>query len=205
MSQIQISDELFVKFNSCSNIKEDWRKRIAIASVISEIFKFNDLSSPILVGGSAVAVYTDGQYATMDIDMISNVDKLPYDILLSLGYKKRGKDYYHEKLMSLIEFPSGHLNGDESKVRSYLVNETGYEVNVIGIEDLILDRMDSFNATNDESSKEWAMNLMGGMYQFLDWSYLHSESHRRKTYPKFEKLQRTVKRILKEINENKTP
>jgi hypothetical protein len=200
MSESVIVGDHFKKlFLSCTAISEDWKKRLAIASIISKIFEVNSLPLPIIVGGTAVSIYTSGQYATMDIDLISNIDRIPYLILEQLGYERHGKDFYHEELISLVEFPSGRLHGDESRTREYLVEETNLAVRIIGIEDLILDRVDSFVASDDHNSREWAMNLMGGMNRVIDWSYIHAEAHIRGIFDPFEKIQRDVKRILQKI------
>lgn len=89
----------------CSKIEDPWRRKLSIASVITQVFIDNGKNAPVIVGGLVVSTYSFGQYATEDIDMISEYDSFSYRVLESLGYKRYGKDSYHEDLKSYIEFP----------------------------------------------------------------------------------------------------
>lgn len=80
------------------------------------------------------------------------------------------------------------------RVLRYQVEETGLYVCVMCVEDIILDRLDSYVATNDGKSKEWVLKLLSGMYPYIDWSYIHKSAHQRGTLKELEKMQRLVKR-----------
>lgn len=43
---------------------------------------------------------------------------------------------------------------------------------LIGIEDIILDRMSATKHWQDEESKDWATYLMAAYYDQLDWEYI---------------------------------
>lgn len=101
--------------------------------------------SPILVGCGAVELYTDAQTATGDIDLITPDSVRLTSTLLQLGFK-RSKDYrycYHPTYSLLLEFASDYLRPGEESVR---INIDGVECLIISPEDLIVDRLESFEA-----------------------------------------------------------
>ncbi len=153
-----------------------------------------------MVGGAAVATYTGGEYGTHDTDFIADLEGQEYEVVKQLGYIKINKNCFNNELDSLIEFPTGPLAGNRDRVYEYIVDTTGYPIYLISIEDLILDRIDAFDATNDHNSREWALRMMVVMYAHMEWSYLHSESHRRKTFPITEKIQKEAKRLIRHYN-----
>jgi hypothetical protein len=182
-----------------------FRRQLAVASVITRIFERNRLFKPILVGGCVVSLYTSEMYKTIDLDMKSEQVDAYTHILIELGYKKQGKDFYHPQLDSYIEFPSGRMEDSMEHVREFIVDETRLPIYTVGFEDLILDRIHSFVATNDQGSKEWALRMMGVLYPSIDWSYLHHRARQLNILKETEKIQRTVKRyaqIYKLMQEN---
>ena len=70
------------------SISNSLRRRLAVCSWITDEFRKRNLFVPILVGGSAVAIYSNGMYATVDLDMKSEQvdDYLP--LMLSLGFER---------------------------------------------------------------------------------------------------------------------
>lgn len=194
---MKVSGDLLNKWSMCQSIQDNLEKRLAIASIITEAFNENNLPPPIMVGGAAVATYTGGEYGTYDTDFIANLDGQEYEVVSMLGYKRVGKDCYNAALDSLIEFPSGDLDGSRERIFKYEVDSTGLPTYLISLEDLILDRTSSFVSTNDENSKEWALRLMTATYEYLEWSYLHKEAHKRGFLEVVERLQREVKRTRK--------
>lgn len=179
---------------NCANINEAWRKKLAIASVITQAFIDNGGKPPIIVGGMVVSIYSFGQYATEDIDMVTMYDTFPYEILAELGYTRFGKNNFHKGLKSYVEFPSGDLAGDEKRVVKYDIEETGLSVYVLCVEDIILNRLDAYVSTNDRNSYEWVLKLLASLYPHIDWSYIHGTAHKRGTLKVLEKVQRLVKR-----------
>jgi uncharacterized protein YqfB (UPF0267 family) len=192
--EVFIQERLHEILKTTQSINDPWRRKLAIASVITQVFEDNDKQPPVVVGGLVVATYSFGQYVTEDIDRISPYNEFPYQVLKALGYKRYGKDSFNKELNSYVEFPSGDLSGDEGRVLRYDVEETGLHVYVLGVEDIILDRLDAFVATNDGKSKEWVLKLLSGMYPHIDWSYVHNSAHQRGTLKTLEKMQRLVKR-----------
>jgi hypothetical protein len=108
-----------------------------IAAIISEAFKEAGTES-VLVGGAAVAFYTNGDYTTHDIDMIATVTPECRALMTSLGFENRGKDYINKKLNIYIEFPNDRIGPTE---RYNILKVDQFELKIISLEDLIADRL----------------------------------------------------------------
>lgn len=113
------------------------KRGVKIAAAIAQALRTID-QDPILVGGAAVEFYTEGGYATKDIDMIAPGGKPLWDVMENFGFKKRGKDFIHEKLKIYIEFP-GETLGEGRQCD--LLEIDGVPLQIISIEDLIVDRL----------------------------------------------------------------
>ncbi|MCM3175547.1 DUF6036 family nucleotidyltransferase [Paenibacillus sp. MER 99-2] len=176
-----------------------FERRLKIVAILTKMIEKEHGTVPVIVGGSAVAIYSQGLYATNDTDLIllSYVDVQPY--MLELKFNKFGKDYYNNDLDVLVEFPSGNLAGSPEKITVHEVWEN-YPVYILGVEDLILDRINSHVSTNDTGSKEWALRLMGALYDSIDWSYIHKVAHEQEVLQTIEKFQRTVKRYRRNLD-----
>ena len=60
---------------------------------------------PVVVGGLAVEIYTMGQYATLDIDIVTQRQDLAVDTFALLGFLKEVWHWYHPELEMAIEIP----------------------------------------------------------------------------------------------------
>lgn len=120
-----------------SEEKELAKRGIKIAAVIAEALRQIG-ENPVLVGGVAVEFYTEGGYATKDIDMVAVGGKPLQAVMQELGFERRGKDYLNKNLQIYIEFPSEALNASEKYDE---VDVDGIPLRIISIEDLIVDRL----------------------------------------------------------------
>lgn len=186
----------------CLAIPEGPRRRLSVGSVVTKAFTDSGLNPPILVGGSAVSLYTRGSYATVDLDFKSEDVEQYKEIMDSLGFQRKGKDFYHPQLGSYVEFPSGPMDDSWDRVREILVSDTQLPLYVVGYEDLILDRVMSYKATKDLGSKEWALRMMGVLYEEVEWNYLHKRAHKLGVLDDVNRLQREVKRY-RDVYKNK--
>src|SRR3989338_2231060 len=96
---------------------------------------------PILVGGSAVEYYTRGEYASGDIDYVLPTSDILKEIMAQLGFKKEGRLFIHPELHLVIEFPSSYLEKNETFDE---ITEGNIKVRIIALEDLIIDRLNTF-------------------------------------------------------------
>ncbi|OGQ05244.1 MAG: hypothetical protein A2W61_04290 [Deltaproteobacteria bacterium RIFCSPLOWO2_01_44_7] len=113
------------------------KRGVKIAAVIADALRTVG-EDPILVGGTAVEFYTEGGYATQDIDMVTPGGPSLFEVMMNLGFERRGKDFIHEELEIYIEFPGVSLGGER---QSDLLDVDGTPLLIISIEDLIVDRL----------------------------------------------------------------
>lgn len=159
-------------------------KHFRTAGVITEYVKEKINITLIVVGGLSVEVYTEGGYMTNDIDFVGGDHKGIMDCLKDLGYitlDEAGINMlggsvmrYHPKLQSLVEVPASRLkDADEGRVN---VVETPDElqVNIIGIEDIIADRIRSTVHYQTKVHVVHILDMLEGYRDMLDMDYLES-------------------------------
>ena len=176
----------------CNKIKEIHEKyasnkvaeRISIAALITEKAKSfsNEL---VVVGGSAVEFYTAASYMTSDLDFVAKDDFRIAEIMHSLGFKMDAQYiWYHPDTSVIIEFPKAPLAGDIKRVQ---VVETEYgKANIIGIEDIILDRIKGRVFWQDDN--EWPEYMLYAHYDKIDFEYLRSEAAKELVLEAVEKM-----------------
>lgn len=177
-----------------AGVEDRLRRHFLFAGLLTERLRAHGVT-PILVGGGAVELYTHGSYQTADLDMIvARTDALA-GVLSSLGLKRAGRSWYHPLLGVSVEFPADELDGDPARVTE--VRLEGLTVRVIGIEDIVLDRVAAATHWKDRQSAMWAMGLMVAHYDAIDWSYCHRRAAQKQMLDAFERLQRRAKRALR--------
>lgn len=150
-------------------IPDNWQKRLFFAALITRALAEKGLR-PIVVGGHAVEFYTLGGYATRDIDVIV-ADSEPLNrILMAWGFKREGRHWYSEELDLAIESPASTLAGDITKISE--VEVEGLAVYLIGIEDIIIDRLNALVHWKSERDGEWAEEMLVLHRNRMDMGYL---------------------------------
>lgn len=149
---------------------------------------------PIIVGGNAVEFYTAGGYATQDIDVVAPSE--PLDIVLKKwGFAKKGRHWISEKLGIVIEAPARSLDREEQYEKLYEVEIEGLRVYILGIEDLIVDRLNAYVHWGSLDDKIWARELMVLHAGEIDWDYLKKRA-------KEEKVNAALSELEKEFEES---
>jgi hypothetical protein len=121
-------------------LPEGPRRTAAIVAWIQSLFA-DDEQAPVLVGGAAVEIFTGGAYTTGDLDFVGH---LPRDVESSLqasGFRKAGRHWINDEAEIFLEFPGSALDPDERSVRR---RAFGFDVILISIEDLLVDRLGSW-------------------------------------------------------------
>lgn len=93
---------------------------------------------PVLIGGSAVELYTLGAYTSGDLDFAGEVPPDVARALATAGFVKQGRHWIHEKGRVLLEFP-GRRSNDPEGARE--IEAAGARVLVLAPEDLLVDRL----------------------------------------------------------------
>lgn len=182
---LQNQDKLLKHLEDAKQIAEPLRRRIFIVAILTEALKPSQVR-PILVGGGAVEFYTFGGYATADVDLVISNRRLLGQMLEKLNFIPDGRFWYREDLNVVIECPDEVLAGDLDRVLE--VEIEGMICTVIGIEDLIVDRLNSYVYWAYEDDKRWVGQLIASQGSQLDMDYLLSRLDEEKTRQTFEKI-----------------
>lgn len=149
-------------------------KRLYLGSIISAAFKDEGFDI-ILVGGSAVEFYTAGGYMTGDADfhVYANADK--ERVMHELGFEGNSRNYSLGD--QYIEFVSDKFSGNRNRV---ITQKCAYGyVKIIGLEDILLDRIAASGNHFEQVRKpsaEWAVSLMYSYFHEIDWKYVKDKT-----------------------------
>ena len=174
-----------------SGIENVAERAVAIASVLSEALQEAD-QEPVLVGGSAVAFYTEGGYSTADIDMVSEGGPKLIETMLGLGFEKLGKDFVQSQLKIYVECPSRSLKPSE---QTLTLNVDGRPLKIISPEDLMVDRLCAFKFW--QSGIDGACAIMLLELQDLDESRLTQRALEEDVHDALVMIQKTHEEIIR--------
>ncbi len=145
------------------------RKQMVIAGIICGLFRQSGARA-VMVGGSAVEFYTAAQYTTKDIDFVSTHTGCIKAIMDELGFvNKSGTWVLPEDPTVVVEFPAGPLAGSYGKIQSVRLPD-GDVADVVGLEDIIVDRMAASKFWHD-GSEGLARYIALARYDEIDWKY----------------------------------
>jgi len=149
---------------------KDNLKALYLMGLITPLLDSLGADLAIIVGGHAVELYTSGSYKTADVDLVMIRDDLARKLFDDLGFEREGRFHYVPELDIPIEIPSSDFAGSKDRVVKLNTPE-GY-CYVIGVEDLILDRLSSAEFWSDTRSQEWARYLISSQFEHLDMEYM---------------------------------
>lgn len=149
-------------------------KEFYLMGLITPVLDKLGADPAIIVGGHAVELYTSGSYKTADIDLVMIRDDLARGLFDQLGFTREGRFHYVTEMDIPIEIPSSDLAG--SKDRIVKLNTPDGYCYVIGVEDLIMDRLSAAEFWSDARSGEWARYLMSSQFEGLDLDYMRKRA-----------------------------
>jgi len=148
-------------------------RRLTFVALLSAAVEALGWPAPVVVGGHAVEFWTGGEYATVDIDLVAASE--PLDRVLRVwGFKRQGRHWYDDALGLVVEAPGSQLEPRQrSRVAS--VDVGGVRALVLGIEDLVIDRLNACAHWQDDESCLWAAALLA-VATDLDIEYLETRA-----------------------------
>ena len=161
-------EELKERMNRSVDIKDPLERRLWVLAVITEFLKPSGIK-PILVGGGAVEFYTSGGYSTIDMDIVVNTQLLSA-VMAEFGFTKSGRHWYREDIGIPLEAPSEVLAEDQDRALKVEIDDMS--IFIIGLEDLIVDRLNAFVHWQSAEDGRWAKHLIGENQSQIDWDYL---------------------------------
>lgn len=177
--------------------RDSVRKRARFVAIITREMTKAGAAEPIIVGGEALEIYTQGSYTSGDIDL--KASELLCRLLEQAGFRSNGSgNFYHAGLDIYVDWlgPNFDIPGQEEVRERALTIRLGDDeyVKVISIEDLIVDRLNAAKHANDADSRMWAETLFlvaGNGSIPLDLDYLDRIAH-------FEDVHDELVRIMKD-------
>ena len=110
----------------------------------------------ILSGGAAVAIYSNNQYVSMDLDLVNiygvNRRKIR-DIMRAAGFLEEGRYFRHPDSQFFVEFPPGPLAIGEEPVKQIVEKKLSTGIlKVISPTDCVKDRLAAYYHWGDQQS-----------------------------------------------------
>lgn len=176
------SDSIPQNFEVYDNI---FQKRFYFCSLLHKTF---EETPPIIVGGSSLEYYSGVQYPTGDVDLFisEEIFKPVISLFRKNKFYKRGQYYYSHDRKLAVKLHQGEFNG-----KLELINKMKYadkEVLLIGVEDLIVDRIEIFDKKEYPEELDWAMRIYRSYRNVIDKKYIKKKLTGDGLLPYFEKL-----------------
>ena len=188
-------EELKERLQRASIIENPLKRRLWILAVLTEALKSIG-ERPILIGGEALEYYTLGGYTTGDIDIALPSSKEVDSIFSELGFHKEGRYWVRDDMDALIEAPTSDLEGEDAPLTEVEIEDM--RCYIIGIEDLIIDRLNGYVHWHWEDDRRWVKRLLSLHDQEIDKDYLFRKAREEKT-------EEALTRIYQELEEDQGP
>jgi hypothetical protein len=134
---------------------------------------------PILIGGAALEYYSLGGYATSDVDLALPTDTVVDKLFADLGFRKEGRYWMHDEFDLMFEAPAADLAGEEAELTEVMLEDmTCY---ILGLEDLIIDRLNGYVHWKWEDDGRWVRRLVALHGTKMDIAYLRRRAGEEKT------------------------
>jgi hypothetical protein len=125
----------------------------------------------IIVGGSATAIYTDGRYASGDIDAVLTARREERTrVLRRWGFTQQGRQWYNEDLGVYLDFVKPPYTGDISRTQVIATPEG--QVRVAAVEDVLVKWLMSAKWWREPKDVDHARLLAAANRDRIDWAYV---------------------------------
>jgi hypothetical protein len=150
-------------------------RQMLMTGLITRVLEDRGKPAPVLIGDLALSYYTRDIYFAADIDL-AYADRDALDaVLRELGFVKKGRYWVHEGLDMAVEVPASELAGEDAQ-REFVELDGGLHCVIIGLEDLIIDRLSACKHWKSEVDCEMTELLIVRYRQELDWAYLEKKA-----------------------------
>ncbi len=161
-------------FHDVKKLERGFQRNLYVmALIIKEAEKYG--IKPVIVGGAAVEFYTRDWYSTGDIDLAVDRTKKKKlgEIMKKMGFRKVGRMWIREDLNLYIEMPADIRDIDMSKIT--VVETPAGNAYVVGMEDILFDRIQAAQFWESEADKEQAVRIATLYFDEIDWNYLEKK------------------------------
>ena len=143
---------------------------------------------PILVGGAAVEIYSQGAYTTGDLDFVGFVPSSVEEQLAAAGFERHGRHWIHEAGIYL-EFPGSSLEEHEKAVT---FETEGAAILILSPEDLLVDRLAHWQFWGSGIDAVNALRIVYRWKDDLDHKRLRQAAKHRQVSEALDVLERTI-------------
>ena len=151
-------------------IEDPVKRRASFIGILTNELKKNDKFPLVIVGGEALEIYTQGNYTTGDIDIITKENKKSLlTILEKWGFKEIDRFIVNEELDIYIDV-CGDVY-DKKRTNRIKLNDN-IIITLITVEDLIIDRFCSFKFWKIKEDFRWGLVLLYNYDKKIDKKYL---------------------------------
>ena len=123
----------------------------------------------------SVETYTISDYTTGDIDLVLAGRDKTNEVLLDLGFERHGRNWFHNELEIAVEIPDNLLDGNYDKIITMKLSNQK-KIYVVGIEDVISDRLRLCIHWKSTEDCEWGYRLFFIHREELDLDYLKEKA-----------------------------
>jgi hypothetical protein len=157
------------------NTESPLKRQLLTIALVSKLLEEEGKSVPVIIGRCALSYYSREVYFTADIDL-AYADREALDgILRSIGFTKEGRYWISDSLKMAVEVPASSLAGEDSPLEIVEFDD-GLNCRIIGIEDLIIDRLNACKHWKYEVDCEMAELLVLKYAEKMDWQYLERQA-----------------------------
>jgi len=146
-----------------AQLTDPTERTIAFLGVLGRFLLDEGRELPIVVGDSAVKLYTHGTYTSRDIDLKSDLEAMRR-ILTDMGFVNQGRNLmYSEEFDLLVDWQGAALEeGTDAGKRSLVVTSADGTpmLRLINIADLVIDRLEAYKFGKDIDALGWARVLL---------------------------------------------
>ena len=144
-------------------------RKMLLIGYLTERLEKKKPESVYIVGGQAVETYTAGQFRTGDIDIVTPDSKAAEKILKRMGFEREGMVWLNKTLGLAIHIVGLFAKNSE---KARIIHAGPYKVRIVGVEDLIVDRLVAAKFWNSQVDLEQAKALWKGFRKQIDLQYL---------------------------------
>jgi len=145
-----------------------------MVAVISRLLEEQGKEPPVVIGGCALSYYSREVYFTADIDLAYGDREVLNAVLTDLGFSRAGRYWVNNELKMAVEAPVSSLEG--APLEEVEIGEGGLKCLIIGLEDLIIDRMNACKYWKSEIDCEMVEVLIKRYLDVIDWSYIEGKA-----------------------------
>ena len=150
-------------------------RQLLMVALITRLLREKGKEVPLVIGECALSYYSREVYFTADIDLAYADREVLDSVLRSIGFEKKGRYWVNEDLKMAIEVPASVLADEDAPVE-IVEFEEGLQCRIIGLEDLIIDRLNACKYWKSEIDCEMVELLLKRYTKELDWLYIEKKA-----------------------------